>query len=276
VADERRIVRDVLELWQSRSWTDTAGAASIVADSIQAGDSPREAAKRAPLNFIAMNGIGRATLEEALQGISGPSPSSLASVSPMTILFAAAGPSDEIQLRLGAEFRDIAIAVRASTGRDRIRLESAPALRPKDIIDALNRESPTILHVSGHGGPSGVAMEDDNGYAVDVSTDQIVRLVSVAGPNLRLVVFNCCESSFQAKPAIAHVDLAIGMTDSIGDEAARLFSEQLYSSLAEAVPVGRAFEQAKLRINLEGIPEDQIPVLYSKPEVDPGTVVLLP
>ena len=77
-------------------------------------------------------------------------------------------------------------------------------------------------------------------------------------------------------PAVAHVDTAIGMTTSIGDDAARSFAAQLYSSIAESLSLQVAFEQAKLQINLVGLREDQTPKIFSRPGVDIRNLVLLP
>src|SRR5207249_3775626 len=104
----------------------------------------------------------------------------------------------------------------------------------------LNRFQPTILHLAGHGGPMGVALEDERGMASDVTTDQLVRLVESANDSLRLAVLNTCESASQAKPIVSVVDSAIGMTRTIGDDAARTFASQLYSSLAEGIDLDRA------------------------------------
>jgi CHAT domain-containing protein len=276
VAESRRILREILELWRSRGWTDSAGAAAIAAQSLASGDSARDAAQLVPLGFLAVNGVGRAEVAAALGQIPESTASNEVATSTLTILFTSAGPSDENALRLGAEYRDVEARIRATAGRDRITLATAQAARPKDLIDAINRHRPTILHLAGHGGPAGVVMEGDDGRAVDVTTEQITRLVGVAGPELRLVFFNSCDSAFQAQPAIAHIDAAIGMATSIGDDAARVFASQFYSSIAEGRSLQLAFDQARHQINLEGIPEDQTPQLYTRPTVQAGTLLLLP
>ncbi len=193
----------------------------------------------------------------------------------MRILFVSAGPADETRLRLDAEHRDIRGRIRSTTRRDQVVLETVLAARPTDLIDELNRHRPTILHLAGHGGPTGIALEDEAGNAADVSTDQLVRLVASSHPDLRLVVLNTCESSNQAAPAVAQIDAAIGMTREIGDDAARLFSAQLYSSLAEGVPLDRAFEQAKLQMNLAGLDEDKTPALFVRPGVSASDLVFV-
>jgi len=180
----------------------------------------------------------------------------------LRVLFVAAGPDDEARLRLDDEHRDIRHRIRSSSARDQVVLESALAARPTDLIDELNQHKPTVLHLAGHGGPTGIALQNEAGIAVDVTTDQLSRLVAAADASLRLVVLNSCESSHQAEPIAKHVDAAIGMTREIGDDAARVFASQLYASLAEGVPLDRAFEQARLQISLAGLGEDKTPQLF--------------
>jgi CHAT domain-containing protein len=191
----------------------------------------------------------------------------------MRLLFVAADPEDAARLRLDAEHRDIRSRIRSSSSRDQVIVEFAGAARPTDLIDELNRTQPTILHLAGHGGVSGIALEDEHGMAVDVTTDQLKRLVATADDSLRLVVMNTCESAYQAQPMVQSVDAAIGMTRTIGDDAARTFAAQLYSSLAEGVPLYRAFEQARLQISLAGLPEDTTPALFVRTGVDPSSLV---
>ena len=52
-----------------------------------------------------------------------------------------------------------------------------------------------------------------------------------------------------------HVDVAIGMNTSIGDEAALVFASQFYSSIGFGKSIKTAFDQAKAALMLEGIPE---------------------
>jgi hypothetical protein len=101
-----------------------------------------------------------------------------------------------------------------------------------------------------------------------ITTDQLTELVALADPALRLVVLNSCDSASQAEPVSTKVDAAIGMTRSIGDEAARTFAVQLYGSLGEGVPLHRAFEQARLQVGLTGLTEEKTPQLYVRSGVD--------
>jgi len=70
---------------------------------------------------------------------------------PSTILFLAADPSRGSQLELGEECRAIQGEIRAAKFRDDVRLQSRWAVRPDDLLQALNEDAPLVLHFSGHG-----------------------------------------------------------------------------------------------------------------------------
>jgi hypothetical protein len=74
---------------------------------------------------------------------------------------------------------------------------------------------------------------------------------------------------------VQYVDVAIGMTTSIEDEAARVFSAQLSSSIGFGHSVKKAFEQARTALMLEGIPEEDTPELFARDGVPAESVVLV-
>lgn len=256
--------------FERRGWEYDLSLGSAIAEEIVRTGTvdPPKLARLAPHDFLAKARTSRSAIADAIGAAVGGvelEPAGGAVVdgrTGMKVLFLAAGPADESRLRLDAEHRDIRERIRSSSARDQVVIETALAARPTDLIDELNRHRPTVLHLAGHGGPTGIALEDNAGNSADVTTEQLSRLVALADHSLRLVVLNSCDSAHQAKPVTAHVDAAIGMTRAVGDEAARTFAAQLYSSLAEGVPVDRAFEQARLQISLAGFREDKTPMLF--------------
>ena len=86
--------------------------------------------------------------------------------------------------------------------------------------------------------------------------------MATASDTIRLVVFNARFSESQAKNVVEYIDSAIGMSDSIGDEAACVFAAQLYSSIGFGKSLQNAFNQAITELMLEGIPEETKPKLY--------------
>lgn len=269
------VQRLVASEFARRGWTYDLAECRALAESLaeDTAPDPRHLAGKLNRYALAQQVPPRSDVEDAIEAIKEQIEKQLAGTEPasptsMRLLFVAAGPADEQRLRLAAEHRDIRDAVRSSTHRDQVALDETLAARPGDLIGELNRFRPTILHLAGHGGPSGIALEDARGRAADVSTTRLTELVSLADPALQLVVLNSCDSANQAQPIAAVVGAAIGMARSIGDEAARIFAVQIYSSLCEGVPLQRAFDQARLQIGLQGLNEDKTPQLYLRPGVD--------
>ncbi len=67
------------------------------------------------------------------------------------ILFFAANPSDQSRLQLDEEVREIQEMIRKAKFRDSLHFHSCWAVRPNDILQAINEYEPSIIHFSGHG-----------------------------------------------------------------------------------------------------------------------------
>jgi hypothetical protein len=270
--------RLLAEEFERRGWEyDLSTGRAIVDEITRFGSVDAHAlAQVVPGGFLARARATRRDIEDAivtaLRGVDfeAAEMASAGNRREMRVLFVAAGPDDQPRLRLDAEHREIRSRIRSSTARNDVAIDTALAARPTDLIDELNRFRPTILHLAGHGGPTGIALEDHSGNASDVTTDQLVRLVSLSDPELRLVVLNSCASANQAEPLAEHVDAAIGMARGIVDDSAREFAAQLYSSLAEGVTLDRAFEHARLQMSLAGLAGEDEPELFVRRGIDAG------
>lgn len=191
------------------------------------------------------------------------------------VLFLAANPVDLDQLRLDEEIRSISEKIRAAEYRDSVQLISRWAVRPGDLLQALNEERPHVVHFSGHGSDTEIVFLDPNGKAKPVTKDAITQLIATTGDNMRLIVFNTCYSRDQAEDVTEHVDAAIGMTTSVGDEAARIFSAQFYSSIGFGHSVQKAFDQARTALMLEGIKEEDTPELFTRDGLQADELILV-
>jgi hypothetical protein len=192
------------------------------------------------------------------------------------VLFVAANPLDQAQLRLDEEIRDITAKIRASEYRDSVELISAWAARPTDLLQSLNQYRPHVVHFSGHGSEEGdVVFMGADGSAKPVSREAIVEVMKTAGDEIRLVLFNACFSSAQAEALTRHVDAAIGMSEAIGDEAARVFAAQFYSAVGFGHSVERSFRQARAALMIEGISEEDTPQLFTRDGMDADNLVLV-
>jgi hypothetical protein len=194
----------------------------------------------------------------------------------ITVLFLAANPLDQQQLRLDEEVRAIGEMIRKSEHRDSVRLESRWAVRPLDVLQAINECRPRVVHFSGHGSDQDeIVFQDDAGQTKRVSKEAIVQTMAAASGDIQLVFFNTCYSRGQAEAVVQHVSAAVGMNTSIGDEAARVFSAQFYSSIGFGHSIGRAFQQARAALMLAGIPEDSTPELFVAAGLNADDLVLV-
>jgi hypothetical protein len=194
----------------------------------------------------------------------------------ITVLFLASNPIDQAQLRLDEEVRAIQEMIRKSEHRDAVKLESRWAVRPMDVLQAINECEPRVIHFSGHGSEQEeIILQDKSGAAQRVSKEAIVQTMVAASGEIQVVFFNACYSRAQAEAVVEHVPAAIGMNTAIGDEAARVFSAQFYSAIGFGLSIGTAFEQARAALMLEGISEELTPELFLTPGLDEGTLVLV-
>jgi hypothetical protein len=181
----------------------------------------------------------------------------------ITVLFLAANPLDQDNLRLDEEVRAIGEMLRMSEHRDAVHLESRWAVRPQDVMQAINESRPRVIHFSGHGSDADeIIFQDFAGNTKPVSKSAIVEMIAATSDDVQLVFFNTCYSAAQAEAVVEHIPAAIGMNTSIGDDAARVFAAQFYSAIGFGRSVGRAFRQARAALMAESIPEESIPELF--------------
>lgn len=193
----------------------------------------------------------------------------------ITILFLAANPKDTNQLRLDEEVRTIDERLRLAQYRDRFNLEQQWAVRTGDILDAMLRYQPHIVHFSGHGSADGALIfEDAAGAARPVSAAALGALFA-ALEGVRCVVLNACWSAAHAAQIAESVDCVVGMTRSVSDEAAISFAAGFYRGLGERKNVVAALKLGRAQIMLDGSNEQQTPELVAQPGVDPANVAFI-
>lgn len=194
----------------------------------------------------------------------------------ITVLFLASNPIDTPSLRLDAEARAIQETIRKSEYRDTIKFETRWAVRTSDILQAINEVNPDIIHFSGHGASNGdLAFENISGQTKLVTKEAMTQTIMTLSDKVKLMFFNACFSSAQAKSIVEHVDVAIGMNTSIGDEAALIFASQFYSSIGFGRNIKIAFDQAKAALMLEGIPEETTPELFVRGSLNAEDIILV-
>ena len=203
---------------------------------------------------------------------------SMSSKKKMKILFLAANPMKSEKLALDEEFRSIKAKIRSAKHRDDVELSTDWAVRPTDLQQSLLEEEPTIVHFSGHGGGTiGLVMHSTSHSDESlVSSEALADLFRVLKNDIRVVVLNACYSEVQAKAIVEQIDFVVGMSESIGDEAARMFAASFYRGLSFGKSVKEAFELGKNELKLLEMREDEkIPILLVRSGTDAEKTTLV-
>ena len=192
------------------------------------------------------------------------------------ILFLAANPKDTPQLRLSEEVRTIDERLRAAEFRERFELIQFWALRKGDLVEALLRHQPHIVHFSGHGNTSGqIILEDNLGLSQPLSAKAVSDLFGILPDHVRCVVLNACFTQEQAEAIVEHIDCVVGMSRAVADSIAIDFASGFYRALGYGRSVRVAFELGRIESNLSAPETPGVPILLARGGIDPANVYLL-
>lgn len=196
----------------------------------------------------------------------------------MHITFLAANPRRLERLALDEEARSIEEKIRQSRHRDLITFRTRWAVRPEDLQRVLLEDEPVVVHFSGHGGGAvGIVLHSHDQDAEKlVAEDALVDLFRVLKDGIRVVVLNACYSEVQAQAIVQEIDFVVGMSDSVDDDAARVFAAAFYQGLAFGRSVQTAFDLGINELRLEGLgDEEDIPKLLVRSGVDANSTKLV-
>src|SRR5262245_16425862 len=197
-------------------------------------------------------------------------------VEQVRILFLASNPIASNFLALDTEVRDITAKIRMSEFRDVLDLKPRWAVRFDDVLHALHEDHPTIVHFSGHGTEqSGLVFHGHNGEPKTISAETMKDLFSTLKKDIQVVVLSACHSDEQARVIADVVDCVIGMKAAVSDVAACTFAPAFYRALGFGESVHAAFKVGRIAIAAEGLPEADLPRLFSRPGVDADKIFLV-
>jgi hypothetical protein len=183
------------------------------------------------------------------------------------LLLLSANPKNTTQLRVDEEMREIREGLRRSKQRENFVIETALAVRYRDIRRAILDHEPNIVHFSGHGvGEEGLIFEDETGQSKLVEADALANLFKLFADSIECIVLNACYSEVQAKAIAQYIPYVVGMDKAIGDKAAIEFAIGFYDTLGAGRTVKFAYELGCNSIEIAGIPENSTPQLLSKPD----------
>lgn len=177
----------------------------------------------------------------------------------LRILVMTASPADMAPIRTREEENQLkASLLDGLRGRERLKLEVIRGATIDDILTAMNRFKPHILHIGAHGNKDGdLAFLDEMGDAATVPLAGMAAAVKAAGDQLQMIILNACHSQAATRLLVEHVDCAIGMRKTIADASAIAFVRAFYGALGYGCSVGQAHEQGLAVLKLHTLPNSR-------------------
>jgi hypothetical protein len=164
-------------------------------------------------------------------------------------------------LELEREVSKIQNNLKLARERDNLVLKQEWAVTVDLLMQAMLDESPTIVHFSGHGGQSGIILQDEAGKPKTVSSDALAKLFKLFKDTVQCVVLNACYSESQAQAIRQHIPYVIGMRSRILDAAAVAFATGFYKAIGAGRDVPFAFDMGETSMRLESTGDEGVPVL---------------
>lgn len=189
------------------------------------------------------------------------------------IVFLAADPLRT--LSLDEDMRTITQLVSTAENGGVLDFKPCPAARLDDLVQALHRERPQIVHFSGHGSQHGLMLVGAEPSTPDwVSADDLSGLFTTFSDTVSVVVLSACSTGPQAEQIARVVGCAIGTPADIADEAAIIFNAEFYRAIAFGESVKGAHEKACAVLRAKEL-DQVVPKLEVRAGVDAAQRVLV-
>jgi tetratricopeptide (TPR) repeat protein len=190
---------------------------------------------------------------------------------PLKVLAAVAAPDESRTpnppLDVEAEMQAVLDAVAPVSDDPAAQVRILEVASLDQIRRALDADRYHVLHLSAHGSPTSIELEDEDGAPATVSTEQVVGALKDAGRPVPLIVLSSCSgavsSEAMAAGLVAHgADRVIAMQATVTDTYARTLTTHLYADLVRdpAQSVAQALARARRAAeHRPGEPEDRLP-----------------
>lgn len=194
----------------------------------------------------------------------------------LRVLYLSTDPYLDLATEL--EVRHVQQALQGAKYRERVEIQLRSAATFPDLIAALNSVRPHILHFSGPAGDV-FRLDDVDGMSDGGSVDftALVRALAASRWPPGLLVLSSCGSLKGARTVLPAVPVIIGLSESMLDTAAIVFSQHFYAAIASAQSVGAAFRQSKAKIEAVLLEDDasEPPDCLAREDVDLDALVVV-
>ncbi|MSM38678.1 MAG: TIR domain-containing protein [Geobacter sp.] len=143
------------------------------------------------------------------------------------------------------------------------------------LFQELNREAPDVFHFSGKQNGGDILMRTDHGGLTTVSDMALAGMFQSLDHGLKLVVIDTCFSLRCAATIAKVVPCAIGVKTEIYENDATTFYGIFYQAVASGRSLKDAIAQASTALKFTKVPEEQIPQLCCREDVDPSQIFLV-
>ena len=215
---------------------------------------------------------------------------------PLKILVAVGAPTEtkNAPLDVEAEMQAILDALAGIEVSQPAQVKILEVAGPEEITAALKADRYHVLHLSAHGSPSSIELEDEDGNAVNVSADDLATVLRAGGHPLPLVVLSSCAGGAGGSDGLAATlvargaDRVLAMQAQVTDDYATALARTLYEVLAApgGASPGSALADARTAVQAQAAaaarssggspwpPEYALPTLFcacnDPPLVDPA------
>lgn len=194
----------------------------------------------------------------------------------LQILMLGASPNDS-RIDFETEFRDSERSLRDTFALDRFEFFFKFAVTTDELMWALNRYDPHVIHLSAHGSQEGeITVLDPTGKSHAVPMEAFIRAIRANARRLRVVILNACYSAVVAEQLRAHVDYTIGIDEPIHDRTAAAFARGFYRALGFGRDLANALEQGRTQVLAENLPKADKIQGFARPGFDPKSWVPFP
>ena len=200
--------------------------------------------------------------------IGSQSPPDIALAGPLKILVVIGAPDEESThaavLDIEREIHNIMDAVEEARMMDRAQVRVLEVGHPEEIGKALQQDAYHIIHISCHGMPGALELEDDEGRPVRVTAQELLDPIRATFRPIPMVFLNSCHggvtnpettASMAEDLLQAGIPCVLAMQTSVSDTYATQLASAFYKHLSrgESVQPSLALAAARKAIEIERI-----------------------